>query len=212
MKSITPYDYLFLLLLPFPRNLSEILRNSEQKKYFTDHRPANTVQVFVAIKGNFSGPFYFWTSRRKDKFLRDYLINAVKRFLVDKKLSKSDIRKIALAAIHYFGEVFVLFRLINKKVLEWFVPIICKEHILTRSTNLLNRNHPTLCFWLRREGWQKLILNHLIENNNPELCNGLLDSFSVTYFQIDFRKWLLKTLFIGSRFQNYPDSVISQKH
>ena len=42
--------------------------------------------------------------------------------------------------------------LINKKMLEWFLPIVCKEHILT--TNLLSRNHPKLCFWLIREGHQ----------------------------------------------------------
>ena len=27
-------------------------------------------------------------------------------------------------------------------------------HTLNRSTNLFSRNHSTLCFWLRREGWQ----------------------------------------------------------
>ena len=28
------------------------------------------------------------------------------------------------------------------------------EYTLTRSTSLLSRNHPTLCFWLRRQGRQ----------------------------------------------------------
>ena len=41
----------------------------------------------------------------------------------------------------------------NKKVLEWFLLIMCKEHTLSVSTNL-RRNHPTLCFWLRREDRQ----------------------------------------------------------
>ena len=29
------------------------------KKYFTGHRTANTIQVFVAIKGYFAGLFFF---------------------------------------------------------------------------------------------------------------------------------------------------------
>ena len=29
--------------------------------------------------------------------------------------------------------------------------VICKKHIKTGSTNLFSRNHPKLCFWLRRE-------------------------------------------------------------
>ena len=29
------------------------------KKYFTDQRAANTIQLFVAIKGDFSGLFFF---------------------------------------------------------------------------------------------------------------------------------------------------------
>ena len=54
--------------------------------------------------------------------------------------------EISLAAIFYFGQVFIFCRLINKNVLECFLLIMCKEHTLTRSTNLLSRNHPTLCF------------------------------------------------------------------
>ena len=43
-------------------------------------------------------------------------------------------------------QVFVSCRLLDKNLLEWFLIIICKGHNLTRSTNLLSRNHPTLCF------------------------------------------------------------------
>ena len=50
----------------------------------------------------------------------------------------------------YFGQVFNFCRLINKSVLEWFLLIICKEHTLVTFTNLFNRNHFTLCFWLKR--------------------------------------------------------------
>ena len=60
--------------------------------------------------------------------------------------------QIALAAVFYFGQVFTFCRLINKNALEWFLLIIW--YTLNRSTNLFRRNHPTLCFWLRREDWQ----------------------------------------------------------
>ena len=49
-------------------------------------------------------------------------------------------------------QIFVFRRLINKNVLECFLIITSKEHTLTRSTNFCSRNHPTLCFWLRKEG------------------------------------------------------------
>ena len=45
------------------------------KRYFTDHRAANIIQLFVAIKGNFSGLLFFWTSSSEGKLPRDYLIN-----------------------------------------------------------------------------------------------------------------------------------------
>ena len=77
---------------------------------------------------------------------------------MDKILSKS-IKivvsdQIALAAVLYFRQIFVFSRLINKNVLEWFLLKICKEHTLKRSTYRFSRNHPTLCFWLRKEGRQ----------------------------------------------------------
>ena len=42
--------------------------------------------------------------------------------------------------------------LINRNMLEWFLLIACKEHTSLRSTNLFSKNHPTLRFWLLREG------------------------------------------------------------
>ena len=54
----------------------------------------------------------------------------------------------------FASEKFVLCRLINKSVLEWFPPIICKEETLSRSTNPFSRKRSILCFWLRREGQQ----------------------------------------------------------
>ena len=58
--------------------------------------------------------------------------------------------QIAHAVIFYFGQVFVFCRSINKNVLEWFLLIISKKYTLTRSSNLLKRNHSTFCFWFRR--------------------------------------------------------------
>ena len=48
-----------------------------KKKCFTDHQTAITVQLFVAIKGNFSGLLFFWTSRKEREFPREYFINVV---------------------------------------------------------------------------------------------------------------------------------------
>ena len=43
------------------RFFSPLFRNNGEfgaKKYFTDHRTANTNQLFVVIRGNFSGLFF----------------------------------------------------------------------------------------------------------------------------------------------------------
>ena len=52
--------------------------------------------------------------------------------------------EVALAAIFYFGQGFAFWKLINKNLLDWFLLIMYKEQALTRSTNLLSDNHPTL--------------------------------------------------------------------
>ena len=41
-----------------------------------------------------------------------------------------------------FRKYFIFYRLINKIVLEWFLLKICKEHTMSRSTNLFSRRHP----------------------------------------------------------------------
>ena len=56
----------------------QLFRNIKKigaKKYFTDHRAANIIQLFVAIKGNLSGVFFFWASSSEGKLPRNYLIN-----------------------------------------------------------------------------------------------------------------------------------------
>ena len=50
-------------------------RRIGNKKYFTDYQTANTVQLFVAIKGTFFGLFFFWIGCSKGNFPKDYLIN-----------------------------------------------------------------------------------------------------------------------------------------
>ena len=67
------------------------------------------------------------------------------------KVNKALKRMIALAATFYFEQFFVFCELINRNVLEWFLLIMCKKLTLKRSTNVLIRNHTTLCFWLTRE-------------------------------------------------------------
>ena len=63
-------------------------------------------------------------------------------------------QKVVLAAIFYFGHIFAFCRLISNSVLGCFPRIICKKHTLARSRNLFSRNHPTLCFRLKRDGRQ----------------------------------------------------------
>ena len=53
------------------------------KKYFIDHRTANTIQLFVIIKSNFSGLFFFWTILNEPKFPKDYLINVATYLFAD---------------------------------------------------------------------------------------------------------------------------------
>ena len=53
LKSITFYNCLFLLLLCL--NMGEFAA----KKYFTNHQTANTIHLFIAVKGNCSSLFLF---------------------------------------------------------------------------------------------------------------------------------------------------------
>ena len=43
------------------------------RQYFTDYQTANTVHLFVAIKGKFPGLFFFWTGRSKGKAQMPFL-------------------------------------------------------------------------------------------------------------------------------------------
>ena len=62
----------FCISLFFPSSYQRVFRNIGEfgaKQYVWDHLTVNTIQLFVAIKGNFSHPFFFWTSRNEGKFL-----------------------------------------------------------------------------------------------------------------------------------------------
>ena len=76
-------------------------------------------------------------------------------------------QQLVLATMFYFEQGFVFCRLINKNVLEWFLLIIiCKEHTLSTYTNLLCRNHPTLCFLIKREDRQMFNTYQLLSKQN----------------------------------------------
>ena len=56
--------------------------------------------------------------------------------------------QVALTAMFHFGQFFFFFKVNEKKnMLKWFLLVICKENTLSGTTNLLIRNHPTLCFF-----------------------------------------------------------------
>ena len=64
-----------------------------------------------------------------------------------------------------------------------------------------------VCWEFDRTG--KLTLNLLIGKNRPELRNGVLSSY---FFKLTVESGCFELLFLGSRFQNHPDSVILQKY
>ena len=87
------------------------------------------------------------------------------------------------------------------------------------------------CFWLRRVGRQMSNTEQLLHQTDKSshrrrsIKKAILKNFTIftgkhicwrtsgyCCFWIDFRKWLFGTLFLGNRFQNHPDSVISQKY
>ena len=62
---------------------------------------------------------------------------------------KSDIRRNSPCSSLLLWTSFCFLQVNQQK---WF--LLITYHTLNRSTNLSSRNHPTLCFWLRGEGWQ----------------------------------------------------------
>ena len=101
------------------------------------------------------------------------------------------------SGISYFGQVFVSCMLINKNFFGCFLLILCKEHTLTRSNNLLGRNHPTLCFGSVREGLYFIAQYFMIRSNCPEPYNEFLDSYLFNIRRCLFR------IFPESHFWNH---------
>ena len=104
------------------------------KKYFADHRTANTIQLFVSKKGHFLGLFFYRASRSEEEFQRGYFNKYSHLFICRSLKQTSSGRKpvytinifiseqIAFAAVLYLGQVFAFCRLINKS-LGWFLLI-----------------------------------------------------------------------------------------
>ena len=60
----------------FSANLIRNIGEFGAKKYFTDHRAANAIQLYLFLqKRNFLDLFFFRTSRSEGEFPRGYLIN-----------------------------------------------------------------------------------------------------------------------------------------
>ena len=55
-------------------------REFRAKIYFTNRRTANTIQLFVAMKGKFPGPLFLWACWGKGKFPRE-----IPKRLLDKR-------------------------------------------------------------------------------------------------------------------------------
>ena len=101
--------------------------------------------------------------------------------------------QVALAEIFYLTSIFLQF---NKNVLEWFLLIINKEYTLTRSTNLLSRSHPTLCYWLRRDAQYLLLTLWLKVQNRNSLSQMFFRIGVLKYFSGLTRKHLSWSLFL----------------
>ena len=82
---VSPYRHMFhqfdlfhfIAFSPTSSSSPRLFRNVEEfgvKKYFTYHRTVNKILLYVAIKGNFSGLFFFLISCSGGEFLRVYLI------------------------------------------------------------------------------------------------------------------------------------------
>ena len=80
-----------------------------------------------------------------------------------------------------------------------FLIIISKEYTLTRSTNLLDRNHNTLCFWLKYVQYLLLITNLTIRIAEAAVSRC---SSKWVFLKILTRKQMCWSLFAISWFWN----------
>ena len=131
VKRVTP-GKLNCSVFNTPRNsISSAPHNL--KSYFTGHRTANTIQLFVPIKRIFFGSIFFRTSHSRrgtsqrllDKFSHLFICTPLKQTLSS---GQKPVYTVKISA------------------LEWFLLILCKLRTVTRFSNLCNRNNPALCF------------------------------------------------------------------
>ena len=109
------------------------------KKCFADHWTPNAIQLFVPLKRKFFGCLLFQnkSQRRRipwgllDEYSHLFICISLKWALSSGQEPVYTVKilvseQIAVAAVLYFGQVFVFCRLINKNVLELFLLIMCK--------------------------------------------------------------------------------------
>ena len=82
----------------------------------------------------------------------------------------------------------------NKNVLGWFLQIISKEYNLSRSANILSRNHTTSSLWLRKDAQYLLLTLWLEVQKQP--FPGVLQNNFLKNFAIFTRKHLCWSLFL----------------
>ena len=103
--------------------------------------------------------------------------------------------QIALAAIFYFGQVFVFCRLINQNMLKCFLLIILTEHTLRILYKFLDsyffnlrrcllKIFPDSHFWnyIEEKSVRPVLLNMSLVLVLTTCANGLADSFSCKYY------------------------------
>ena len=109
------------------------------KKCFVDHWTPNAIQLFVPLKRKFFWSFLFQNKSQQrripwgllDEYSHLFICISLKWTLSSGQKPVCTVKilvsgQIAIAAVLYFGQVFVFCRLINKNVLELFLLIMCK--------------------------------------------------------------------------------------
>ena len=110
------------------------------KFYFTDHRTAKIIQLFVPIKRKLFGPSLFQSKSQRrgilqrllDKYSHLFICTSLKQTLRNGQKPVYTVKiltseQIAFVAVLYFGQDFVFCRFFNENVLEWFLLIVYKH-------------------------------------------------------------------------------------
>ena len=124
----------------FSASLIQNIGKFRAKKNFIDYQTANAIELFVPIKRKFFGSLLFQNKLQRrgipqgllDKYSHLFICISLKwtlssgqKLVYTVKILISE--QIALAAVLYFGQVFVFCRLI-KSVFGWF--LLCVNNIL----------------------------------------------------------------------------------